>query len=76
MDDRHARARGLCQVSMSDAKRVIYDARASWGCVRMGCAHDGMGRETATRAPGQRSSRRAIATCATRHAKEKRRGEK
>jgi len=30
-DDRHARARGLCQVSVSDAKRVIYDARASWG---------------------------------------------
>src|SRR5256712_3935302 len=30
-DDRHARARGLCKVSVSDAKRVIYDARASWG---------------------------------------------
>src|SRR5256712_491656 len=23
---------------MSDAKRVLYDVRASWGCVRMGCA--------------------------------------
>src|SRR5207249_5134726 len=28
-EGRHARARGLCQVSTSDAKRVIYDARAS-----------------------------------------------
>src|SRR5437867_1951404 len=32
-EGRHARARGLCQVSTSDAKRVIYDARASGGAV-------------------------------------------
>src|SRR3989442_4346532 len=29
MNDCHARARGLCQVSMADAKRIIYDATAS-----------------------------------------------
>src|SRR5207245_3865202 len=45
---RHARARGLCQVLLSDAKRVIYDAGAYCGCVRIGCAQEGMGTEAAS----------------------------
>src|SRR5438876_10073650 len=73
---RHARARGLCQVPMSDAKRVIYDAGAFCGlrADRMRARRDGKG----DRLGGlrKRSSRRAIVTCATRHAKEERGGEK
>src|SRR2546425_5152914 len=73
---RHARAQACCQVVASDRRRVIYDARAFREPRADGMrVHEGMGRVTALRPPGNRSSRRAIATCATRHAKETRRGE-
>src|SRR5467141_866870 len=75
MSDCHARARDLCQVSVSDAKRVIYDAGAFCGrrADGMRARRDGKGDRLA--GSWTRSSGRAIATCATRHAKEKRRGE-
>src|SRR3989454_252721 len=74
-EGRHARARGLCQVSMSDAKRVIYDARASCELRADGMRARWDGKGDRLAGSWKRSSRRAIATCATRYAKEKRRGE-
>src|SRR5438552_11868455 len=73
---RHARAQASCQVVASDTRRVIYDARAFRELRAERDARTmGWERGTASRAPEVRSSRRDIATCATRHAKEPRRGE-
>src|SRR2546425_4123606 len=74
-DAPRARARTL---SSRDVRREKDYLRCK-GVLRVacgkGCAHEGMGKGTASRAPEVRPSRRAIATCATRHAKETRRGE-
>src|SRR6266568_1281874 len=65
---RHARAQGRCQVATSDAKSVMYDARASRRQRADGMrVTEGMGRATAPRPPGMTSFDRAIATCATRN---------
>src|SRR5881396_2925236 len=56
---------------MSDAKRVIYDARASSGLRADGMRARWDGKGDRLAASWKRSSRRAIATCATRYAKEK-----
>src|SRR5213593_2103820 len=70
-----ARTRPLSSLDVGREKDYLQCEGVLRPACGKGCAHEGMGRETAPRAPGERSSRRDIATCATRHAKEKRRGE-
>src|SRR5436309_15691021 len=70
-----ARTRPLSSLDVGREKSYLRCEGVLRAACGKGCAHEGMGRESAPRAPGERSSRRDIATCATRHAKETRRGE-